>query len=76
LGGDDSSWITTDYPLQGRGDKTAGVAFAVSTVGFSQIVVSWDHWTSWGGADSAQFQYSMMLAGLAAVGWFARRRQD
>src|SRR5262252_1974325 len=40
--GDDSGWQTTDYPIQGAGNKTAGVQFDISTVGYSNIVVRWD----------------------------------
>src|SRR5437762_3441971 len=39
---DDSGWQTSDYPVQGNGNKTAGVQFNVSTVGYSNIVVRWD----------------------------------
>jgi len=40
---DDSGWQTTGYPVQGAGNKTAGVQFNVSTAGYSNIVVRWDH---------------------------------
>lgn len=39
---DDSAWQTKDYPAQGTGNKTAGVQFNVSTVGYSNVVVRWD----------------------------------
>jgi hypothetical protein len=42
-GTDDSGWQTTDYPVQGNGNKTAGVQFDVNTAGYSNIVVRWDH---------------------------------
>src|SRR5437868_14872291 len=42
-GTDDSGWSTTHYPTQGTSNKTAGVQFNVSTVGYSNIVVRWDH---------------------------------
>lgn len=40
--GDDSGWQTTGYPAQGVGSGTAGVKFAVSTLGFSNVVVTFD----------------------------------
>jgi hypothetical protein len=40
---DDSGWNTKDYPVQSTGNKTGGVEFDVSTVGYSNIVVRWDH---------------------------------
>src|SRR5437763_805719 len=40
---DDSGWQMTHYPPQGTSNKTAGVQFNVSTVGYSNIVVRWDH---------------------------------
>jgi hypothetical protein len=41
-GTDDSGWQTTDYPIQGAGNKTAGVQFHASTAGYSNVVVRWD----------------------------------
>jgi hypothetical protein len=40
---DDSAWNTQDYPIQNASNKMAGVQFAVSTIGYSNIVVRWDH---------------------------------
>ena len=40
---DDSAWSTTGYPPLGESNKTAGLEFAVSTIGYSNIVVRWDH---------------------------------
>lgn len=40
---DDSGWQTSDYPAKETANKTAGVQFNVSTVGYSNIVVRWDH---------------------------------
>lgn len=40
--GDDSGWQTTNYPASQSASGTAGVQFAVSTVGFSNIKVSFD----------------------------------
>jgi hypothetical protein len=41
-GTDDSGWNTSHYPAQGAGNKTAGVQFSASTLGYSNIVVRWD----------------------------------
>jgi hypothetical protein len=40
---DDSGWQTSNYPAAGTGNKTGGVQFNVSTVGYSNIVIRWDH---------------------------------
>ncbi len=39
---DDSGWQTTTYAAQGAGNKTRGVQFSVSTLGFENIVFSYD----------------------------------
>jgi hypothetical protein len=41
-GGDNSAFNTSSYPSQGTGSGTEGVQFAVSTVGFTDIVLSVD----------------------------------
>ena len=56
---DNSGWGTTGYATQGTGDRTRGVQFNVSTVGFNLIAVSWDQRLSNTAARSAQFQYSL-----------------
>ncbi|MEQ1932339.1 MAG: PEP-CTERM sorting domain-containing protein [Fimbriimonadaceae bacterium] len=40
--GDDSGWQTTGYAAQGLENGMRGVQFMTSTVGFNNIVVSWD----------------------------------
>src|SRR5256885_718017 len=55
---DDSGWNTATYPAQGNGDKTAGVQFNVSTLGYSNIVVRWDHRVSSSASRYYRFQYS------------------
>lgn len=40
--GDNSGWQTTNYAVQGAGDKTRGVQFLVSTVGYQGISISYD----------------------------------
>src|SRR5687767_10962058 len=38
---DNSDWNTRTYPAQGTGNKTRGVRFSVSTVGYDRIMVTW-----------------------------------
>ncbi|MGQ9547317.1 MAG: ExeM/NucH family extracellular endonuclease [Roseiflexus sp.] len=40
--GDDSAWNTTTYAAQGTEDRQRGVQFAVSTVGYQNILFSFD----------------------------------
>ncbi len=40
-GGDNSGWNTTSYPASGVGNKSAGVQFAVSTVGYQHLTLAW-----------------------------------
>ncbi|MBX3358876.1 MAG: lamin tail domain-containing protein [Phycisphaeraceae bacterium] len=83
--GDDSGYQTTNYPAQGAGSGTAGVEFAVSTVGFTNIVVTWDHRHSNTSSRFSQFMYSTdgvnFIAGpvFEATGgdtWFNGRTAD
>jgi hypothetical protein len=55
---DDSGWNTSHYPGQGTGNKTAGVQFNVSTLGYSNIVVRWDHKVSSSATKFCRLQYS------------------
>ena len=58
-GTDNSRWSTASYPAQGTGEKTAGAAFAVSTVGYTNVIVSWEQQSSAGGSKYAILQYSI-----------------
>lgn len=51
-------WQTTTYPAQGTANKTAGVQFLVSTVGFEDVTVSFDVRHSNTSSRFLQFQYS------------------
>ncbi|MCW5947117.1 MAG: PEP-CTERM sorting domain-containing protein [Fimbriimonadales bacterium] len=67
---------TSTYPAQGTGSGTAGIQFNVSTVGFLNIVVDWDHRNSNTSSKWVQFQYStdgttFSSAGLANGGLFS-----
>lgn len=52
-------WNTTTYPAQGTGSGTAGVEFMVSTDGYQNITISWDHRASGTGSRWAQLQYTL-----------------
>jgi hypothetical protein len=55
---DDSGWNTAGYPAQGTGNKTRGVQFNVSTLGYERIMVAWDHRNSSTSSKYIRFQYS------------------
>jgi hypothetical protein len=55
---DDSGWQTTGYPAAATGNKTAGVQFNVSTVGYSNIVVRWDQRVTSTASKYYRLQYS------------------
>ena len=57
-GTDNSRWSTASYPAQGTGEKTAGPEFSVSTVGYTNVIVSWEQQGSAGGSKYAILQYS------------------
>lgn len=52
-------WGTTTYALQNAENGLRGVQFNVSTVGFSNIVVSWDQRASNTSSRYFQFQYTL-----------------
>ncbi len=52
-------WQTTGYAAPGTGDKTAGVQFLVSTVGYDSIQVNFDTRHSNTSSRFIQFQYSL-----------------
>jgi len=53
------AWNTNTYPEQGTGSGTAGVEFIVSTSGFSNISVTWDHRHSNTSANRVRLQYTL-----------------
>ena len=55
---DNSGWNTTTYPVQGTGNKTRGVQFAVSTAGKQNILVSWSSQSSNTGSKYGRLQYT------------------
>jgi hypothetical protein len=56
---DDSAFDLSPFPNQGTGNLTSGLEIAVSTVGKSNILVSWDQRHSNRASRWAQFQYSV-----------------
>lgn len=78
---DNSGWQTTTYPAQGTGSGTAGIQAFVSTVGYSDIVVSWDQRHSNTSSRFWQFQYTIdgttfSSAGLLDDGVFSGNAGD
>jgi len=55
---DDSGWQTTTYAAQGAGDRTRGVQFNVSTVGYTDIGFEFDLRHSNTSSRFVQVQYS------------------
>jgi hypothetical protein len=73
------------FPAQGANDKTAGVQFSASTVGYQNIVVTFDQRHSNTSVRHVQFQYTVDISaaspvwvdfaisqGTAGDTWFAR----
>lgn len=56
---DDSAYHTRAYPLQGEGNKTAGIEVRVSTAGYEGISVTWDQQNSATANKWLRFQYSL-----------------
>ncbi len=52
-------WNTSTYPAQGTASGTAGTQFNVSTVGWNQIIVSWDQRHSNTSANRIRLQYTI-----------------
>ncbi|MFQ3633728.1 MAG: endonuclease, partial [Roseiflexus sp.] len=84
--GDDSAWNTTTYAPQGTGDRTRGVQFAVSTVGFQNIRFSFDLRHSNTAANTVALLYSTdggvtfneatTFVATAGDAWFNNRSFD
>lgn len=85
--GDDSGWNTTTYAAQGTGDKTRGVQFLVSTVGYANVTVRWDQRLSNTASRYTQFQYTTdgssyvdlaggLFSGMTGDTWYNSRSVD
>lgn len=55
---DNSGWNTASFPSQGTSNKIAGVQFNLSTLGYSDIVIRWDHRVSSTASKYCRLQYS------------------
>lgn len=53
------AWNTQTYPPQGTASGSAGVMFSVSTVGKSNIAISFEHRASASASRFARFEYSL-----------------
>ena len=53
-----TAWNTTTYPAQGAGDKTSGVQFNVSTVGYKDIKIAWQQRESATASKYQRFRYT------------------
>jgi hypothetical protein len=82
---DDTGWQTTGYATQGTGNNSHGVQFNVSTVGFENIVISYDLRHSNTSSRYEQVQYSLdgntfidiaQFSGNAGDTWFNGRTVD
>lgn len=83
--GDDSGWQTSGYATQGTNDKGRGVQFSLSTVGFKDIVITYDLRHSGSSSRYEQVQYSLdgttfidiaTFEGAAGDTWFNGRSVD
>jgi hypothetical protein len=52
-------WNTSGYPPQGTANKTAGAQFNVSTVGYTNIFITWQERHSSTASRYVRFQYSL-----------------
>ena len=57
-GGTNRAWNTSSYPSQGTGNKTAGVQFNVSTLGYQNISLTWNERHSSTASRYTRLQYS------------------
>jgi hypothetical protein len=57
-GADNTGWNTKSYASQGTSNKLAGVQFNVSTEGYSDIVIRWDHRVSSAASKYCRLQYA------------------
>ena len=82
---DNSGWQTTTYAAQGSGDKTRGVQFNVSTLGYNDIKISYDLRHSNTSSryelvqyslDGINFNDSTLFDGNVGDTWFKNRNVD
>jgi Immunoglobulin domain len=58
-GAANNGWNTQFYPAQGTGNKTAGVQFNVSTVGYQNVLLTWEQRHSNTASKYERLQYSI-----------------
>lgn len=85
---DNSAWYTRPYPAQGAGSGSAGVQFSVSTVGYRDILFTWDQRHASSASKFVQVQYStngstfvdapggLFSASLGGEIWYVGRTVD
>lgn len=78
---DDSGWNLSTWAAQGSGSGTRGARFDVSTVGFQDIIVTWDNRHSNTSSKFVRFEYttdgsSFSSAGIANGGVFEASAGD
>jgi hypothetical protein len=56
---DDTSWRIDKFPTQGTSNKTSGVQFLVSTVGYQNIAMAWEHYNSATASRYWRLQYTL-----------------
>ncbi len=66
-GGSSFAWNTSTYAAQGTGSGTRGVMFMVSTVGYEDITINYDHRSSGTNSRWSQLEYTLDGGGLWTV---------
>jgi hypothetical protein len=56
---DNSKWRFGNFPVQGTASGTSGAQFRLSTEGYQNIAVSWDHYNSATGSRYWRLQYTL-----------------
>ena len=57
-GGTNNGWNTASYPAQGTSNKTSGVQFRVNTVGYTNLLITWQERHTSTASKYMRFQYS------------------
>ena len=76
LAADDSAWNVTSFPNAAVGDKTEGAQFAVSTVGFKDVVVTFDLRHSGTSSAYEQVQYTLDGTNFVDIALFSNTTKD
>jgi hypothetical protein len=73
---DDSDWNVRNFPAREVGNKTAGVQFNVSTLGYERILVTWEQRHSSTSSRHIRFQYSTNGVDFVNGSVFEATQQD